>query len=101
MELTGDAHKGNGQRPQTTGAGTVNRGPGGEICPRGKTPFPTQRKAEEKLAAILADPVKRALVPCRVYQCEHCSMWHLTARPEIPERITREQDEQRRRLGLD
>lgn len=94
--------------PVVQSGGTVSPGVGrargvdGKVCPRGKAPFATRGAAEKRLAEIIADPgPTRATMPCRVYKCEHCAMWHLSARPETPTRILDAEFDDRRRYGLD
>lgn len=49
---------------------------GATACPKGKHGFP-RHVAEAKLVEYAGSPRP----PVRIYECPHCSAWHLTSEP--------------------
>jgi hypothetical protein len=49
------------------------------LCPTGKWGFFDAKTAWQRLCQIRKDP-RAGCVPRRIYQCEHCGLWHLTSR---------------------
>jgi hypothetical protein len=66
-----------GHHPKGDGLGYYLR----VICVTGKTGYPSEQLALEKLARIQRANRRRAGTPVRVYHCPSCNGWHLTSRP--------------------
>lgn len=57
-------------------------------CPSGKRKFRTEAAANDALSSIWSRvwPGGRRL-ETRYYQCPQCESWHLTSKPQRPQRI--------------
>ena len=54
------------------------------ICPSGKTIFNSPTAAQRGLRSVQKTARKKRQhghIPCRVYRCDLCRHWHLTAEP--------------------
>jgi hypothetical protein len=55
-------------------------------CQTGKRGFHSEEHAKAALTRVQQSGDRRAKMPRRVYQCEHCHRWHFTASTVDPRR---------------